>query len=184
VVIMGAVRILVATAFALTASCLPGVTSNKGGGDDQTPVDASTKAIDGGSGGPHWTDAALHDGAMVACVEPQTGYGNGQHNTGKDCLGSCHNHGFTVAGTVYESATDNTGYAGATVTIVDKNGTSIPLVVQANGNFYTTESVAFPVTVTASNCPYAASMTAAASTGACNSCHAQSGGTAGQIHLP
>ena len=72
-------------------------------------------------------------------------HGRAQHQH-KDCLGSCHNHGFTLAGTLYESATDNTGYAGATITIVDNNGTSYPLVVQANGNFYTTAAIAFPVT--------------------------------------
>jgi hypothetical protein len=44
--------------------------------------------------------------------------------------------------------------------------------------------VSFPVKVMATACPYGAAMTATSTTGQCNTCHAQSGGSAGQMHLP
>ena len=167
----------------LMAGCTVGTAStgstSTGGGDDGLTIDAPT-------GTPVWLDAALgtDGGAFPNCRMPVTGYGDGHHNTGKNCMDGCHNHGFTVAGTVYTSATNNTGYAGATVTLTDKNNQVIDLVVQANGNFYTKNAVAFPVKVMATSCPYGAPMTADSTTGACNTCHAQAGGSAGQMHLP
>ena len=41
---------------------------------------------------------------------------------GKSCFQSCHNHGFTLAGTLYTNATGNTGFVGATMTVTDNNG--------------------------------------------------------------
>ena len=43
----------------------------------------------------------------------------GHHNTGKNCFDNCHNHGFTLAGTLYTNATGNTGFAGASITVTD-----------------------------------------------------------------
>lgn len=149
------------------------------GSDAAGPIDAP-------GGGPHWIDAASGGSNTSDCKAPVTGYGDGRHNTGRDCFDSCHAHGFTLAGTLYTSATNNTGFAGATITIRDSQNQTLDVVVQANGNFYTKAPIAFPVVVMASACPYSVKMTASAANGRCNStaCHAQSGGPAGQIHLP
>ena len=101
-------------------------------------------------------------------------------------MDSCHNHGFTLAGTLYTGVLNNTGFAGATITIKDSASRTIDLVVQANGNFYTSQAISFPAVVMASACPQGVKMTGQVANGACNTtaCHAQVGGAAGQIHLP
>ena len=98
-------------------------------------------------------------------------------------MAACHNHGFTVAGTVFTSANSNTAVVGATVTVKDANGQVVDIVTQQNGNFYTSTQVAFPLTVMASSCPAATSMIGqvAQGGGGCNqtNCH-----SAMRIHLP
>lgn len=136
---------------------------------------------------PMWVDAAPGgSGGSNDCRNTVSGVDTGYHNTGRSCFQSCHNHGFTLAGTVYTGTNNNTGYTGATITIRDSASRTIDLVVQANGNFYTSAAIAFPALVMASACPYATKMTAEVANGDCNSagCHAQQGGPAGQIHLP
>ena len=129
-----------------------------------------------------WIDAAPGMGNDVPCMPAATPPGNGQHNTGQNCLQNCHNHGFTLAGTLYTNATGNTGFSGANITITDANNNTINLVTHQNGNFYTSAQIAFPVLVIASQCPSAVRMTLAAANGACNTCHR--GGTNDQMHLP
>jgi len=165
----------------LLAACNVGDTGGPAGGGGGG--DAMT---DGRGAGPMWVDAPPGQGPAADCRQPATGYGTGQHNTGRSCMDSCHNHGFTLAGTLYTSPTSNTGYAGATITIKDSANKTLDLVVQANGNFYTSAAIAFPVIVMASECPYGTKMTSTVATGSCNTsaCHAQTGGAAGQIHLP
>lgn len=157
-----------------------------GGGGGGSGSDAGLDARTDGGGGPVWVDAAIGDGGNNDCEPRVTTYGGGHHNTGQDCLQSCHNHGFTLAGTLYTSPTNNTGFAGATITIRDSNNVTHDVVVQANGNFYTSAAIAFPAVVMASACPYSAKMTATVANGRCNTaaCHAQANGAAGQIHLP
>lgn len=137
--------------------------------------------------GPMWIDAMPGAGSgSNDCRPPATGYGDGRHNTGRNCMDACHEHGFTLAGTVYTSPTNNTGYAGATITVKDANDVTYEIVVQANGNFWTSQPIAFPAVVMASSCPYEAKMNGPITNGACNTaaCHAQQDGAAGQIHLP
>lgn len=171
-------------ALALVA-CSVGPAAPTGGGDgggsaqDGGPTDGRT--------GPMWVDAALGgDGGANDCKPLVANVGDGQHNTGRNCMDSCHNHGFTLAGTVYTGAANNTGYSGATITVRDSNNATFNIVVQANGNFYTSQPMAFPVIVMASACPYSAKMVAQVANGSCNTaaCHAQQNGAAGQIHLP
>nr|MBA3465409.1 hypothetical protein [Deltaproteobacteria bacterium] len=133
-----------------------------------------------------WADAPPGQGPAADCRQPVTGYGTGHHNTGRNCMDSCHNHGFTLAGTLYTGVLNNTGYAGATITIKDSANRTIDLVVQANGNFYTAQAITFPAVVMASACPQGTKMIGQITNGACNTaaCHAQVGGAAGQIHLP
>jgi hypothetical protein len=112
------------------------------------------------------------------------GLSSGHHNAGQNCMDSCHNHGFTVAGTLYAGANSNTAVVGATITVKDANGQTVDVVTQQNGNFYTSTQVAFPLTVMASSCPNATKMTAqvAQGGGGCNQsgCH----NAALKMHLP
>lgn len=178
---MDGMRAVLAACLALAACNVgdtPGGSGGGGGGNgDGGPGDGS---------GPMWVDAAPGQGPAADCRQPTSTYGNGKHNTGRNCMDGCHNHGFTLAGTLYTGVLNNTGYPGATITIKDSSNTTIDVVVQANGNFYTTQPIAFPAVVMASSCPQGTKMTGQVANGACNTaaCHAQVGGAAGQIHLP
>lgn len=166
-------------ACALLAACTSGIDAGDDGPGQGTPQDAARDAT-----GPIWIDAPMTDGGVVDCKPPVSTVGDGHHNPGRDCQQSCHNHGFTLSGTVFASATASTAYPGATVTLTDRNNQTIELVTQRNGNFYTKQPIAFPVRVRISACPNAAAMQATVSTAGCNAsgCHAQGGGL--QIHLP
>jgi hypothetical protein len=117
--------------------------------------------------------------------QPLTAVGDGHHHPGENCLNGCHNHGFTLAGTMTTTATSTTALVGASITVKDANGKTFDMVTQANGNFYTTTSVTFPVTVIASACPSIRPMSSSVTAGGCNrtGCHSLSGG-AGHITLP
>lgn len=156
-------------------------------GDDPKPAGDATISDGPVDAFPMWIDAAPGgSGGSNDCRNTVSGVDTGYHNTGRSCFQSCHNHGFTLAGTVYRSAINNTGYKGATITIRDSASRTLDVVVQTNGNFYTSEPIAFPALVMASACPDTTKMTAEVANGDCNSagCHAQQGGPAGQIHLP
>jgi hypothetical protein len=92
---------------------------------------------------------------------------------GSDCL-SCHDGGrakrWSVAGTWTR---------GATIAVVDANGRSLTMKGNQVGNFYTAETLAFPlrsVTVDGTAMPAAASSCANAfSYGGCNRCHVGGG---------
>ncbi len=91
-----------------------------------------------------WVDAANGMGSNVPCKNPATPPGDGHHFPGQSCFQSCHNHGFTVAGTLYTNDTGNTAFAGATITITDSNNQTVNIVTQNNGNFYSTANIAGP----------------------------------------
>jgi hypothetical protein len=106
-----------------------------------------------------------------------------------DCMNSCHDHGFTVAGTLWTSSAGTTPDPGAYVTVIDASSNKLNIVVDTNGNFYTSTSVTFPLTVYASECPMVTAMTAqvtaeSGSVVGCNqtSCHG-SGGNPGPMYL-
>src|SRR5262249_38156694 len=92
---------------------------------------------------------------------------SGHHNPGQDCQQGCHNHGFTLSGTLYTAG--GATLAGGTVTVKDAMGTTFDVVSQLNGNFYTANAVVFPVSVYASDCPAATRMvgTIPAGSGGC-----------------
>jgi len=137
--------------------------------------------------------AAPHDGSQVVppdapastmpCKPANVIHGDGKHNPGMDCMGACHFHGFSVAGTVY-LADGITPATDATVTIVDANHGSQDLIVGSNGNFFSYFPVAYPITVTASLCPSVQVMVAQPTAGGCNAsgCH-EPGGLQGAAHL-
>lgn len=112
--------------------------------------------------------------------------GSGHHHPGEDCQGSCHNHGFSLGGTIFAAANSTAPLSGATLAVLDAAGKTFDVVSQGNGNFYTSTPVAFPVTVTASLCPNVAPMITkvTATMDGCNKggCHAAS--AQGVIHLP
>jgi spore germination protein YaaH len=87
---------------------------------------------------------------------------------------------FTIAGSLYDAASSSTSVSGATITIHDNAGQTITLVSGTDGAFYTTQSVSFPISITASKCPDTQTMPAQSSSGDCNSCH----GSGTRIHLP
>jgi hypothetical protein len=136
-------------------------------------------SCDAGAPPPPPTDAFTGAGAFVS----QSG-GSGKHNAGKNCMGGCHNHGFTFAGTL----TDGAGNAvpNAEVRLVDANNKAILVHSGNNGNFYSSSSWTPPAHVaarTAANKVVMISALTTAANGGCNGCHV-TGGTASRIHVP
>jgi hypothetical protein len=154
----------------------PGCGSSGGGPGGGGPDAAAIRdSAPGGGDAPAAVDATVTapDAAAIPCKPASILHGDGHHHPGEDCLGGCHFHGFSVAGTLYQ-ADGTTPASGATVTVVDANHWTQDLVVSTNGNFYTFLPVTFPVTVTASLCPNAQAMISHPAAGACNAsgCHA------------
>lgn len=117
---------------------------------------------------------------------------DGHHNASLDCQGGCHDHGFTVSGTLYADPAGQTAMIGAHITVTDMMGKKVDMVTQpagaggGAGNFYTTEVLVFPVTVRASGCPNHSDMSGSivAKSGCnANGCHTPNVGQ-GVIHLP
>jgi hypothetical protein len=105
------------------------------------------------------------------------------HNAGQNCMGGCHDHGFTFAGTLTDG--NGNGVAGAEVRLVDANNVAISVHTGSNGNFHSSTSFTAPAHVGARDATNTAIMITAlaASNGGCNGCHA-TGGTVAKIHLP
>ena len=135
------------------------------------------------STGP-WLATALALGALAAAcgggaAPTSTTAGGGgsrssSHNAGRDCL-TCHRD-FGVAGTVYRA--DGSTYPGATVrlTTAASGGGSVALSLTSDGagNFYASRSVGFGAglyTDVTGTTGATRAMTAAVTSGACNSCH-------------
>lgn len=166
-------------AFLLLAACTVEEPGDPGGGDvDATGGGGSTDAAGTGSGSG--------SGNGGACDQPSTTLPFGNHNAGLACLG-CHTGTdaaprWTVAGTLFSSASGGAPTAGATVTITDANDVQLRLVTASNGNFYTGQALQMPLRVQASKCPDTRRMSGTPMTGDCNSCHQAA--TTGRIHLP
>ena len=163
-----------ATACTGAIDSLPGLPGNP-----EAP-DAGTTGGSGGGG----VDAGATNAAFPCKNLVTTGIGSGQHNAGQDCMNGCHNHNFTLAGTLYNAA-GTTAVPGATITVKDANGASFDMVAQQNGNFYTKQAIVFPITVYGSQCPASVPMSGsiASANGGCNKsgCHATA--AQGRIHL-
>jgi hypothetical protein len=127
----------------------------QGSGVDSGAGDAMLDAGADGNlqGGP--------DAAVFACRnrEPLANLSNGHHNAGQNCLNGCHNHGFSLAGTLYDAPTGGAIVKGGTITVIAANGQTFDVISQLNGNFYTSRAVEFPITVVASLCPDVKPMT-------------------------
>jgi hypothetical protein len=120
---------------------------------------------------------------------------SGHHNAGQDCNQGCHNHGFTIAGTLFDST--GAGIGGAEVRLVDSTGQVISIYTAtggSQGNFYSKKSFVGPAHIGVRDAASTQTMITAiqstaqapASTGgACNACHCAGGGcTIAAIHLP
>jgi hypothetical protein len=131
-------------------------------------------------------------GAMAALALAGCGLGGSPvMRPGADCL-HCHDGGrarrWTVAGTVFPSpdASPDSGILGAHVRIRDAVGWSFELRTNAAGNFYTAETVAFPLQVCVEDSGTVSCMSGPVETGGCNSCHSEppKGGAAGRVSVP
>jgi len=93
-----------------------------------------------------------------------------------------------VAGTVYPtpSSGSRSGVLDAHVQIRDAGGWSFEVQTNVAGNFYTAESVAFPLQVCVVLGGAATCMSAPVDYGGCNACHAQppAGGAPGRVAVP
>ncbi|MEN9810611.1 MAG: hypothetical protein RLZZ488_2178 [Pseudomonadota bacterium] len=131
---------------------------------------------------------------LASCGEKDED-GNEFMNPGDNCL-SCHGAGgkaageaqFTLAGTVFPSATSatNQGLEGVSIEVTDSSGKKISLKSNRVGNFFTSESVSYPLkAVKVSKDGKEASMGTQVSSGGCAGCHAQpaSGGAPGRVYL-
>jgi hypothetical protein len=171
------------------------------GGNNDTPGGTGGNAgDDGGSGG-----SAVTGDMSVAndpnCIAPAAPAIDGHHNAGMPCL-QCHDgntagaNKFFAAGTVYDKlalASGAQGLSGVTIEITDAAGTKVSVVTAsqgAPGNFWTDQTLVFPLQVRASHCPadrpmtdpLAANANPAAGGGNCNrtGCH----DSAMIIHVP
>lgn len=114
---------------------------------------------------------------LAACGIPAAGPGM---EPGADCM-SCHSGGiapaWTASGTLFTdpaSAADG-GLEGAQVIITDNGGRELTLTTNSAGNFYTAESLAFPIHVQAQFGAHRMAMSSTSQSGSCNSCHAAPG---------
>jgi len=171
------------------SACTVGIAPSGGPPGGGTGPDASTQGgVDAPGGG--MIDAPLGSGSgsgSNGCKnQVTTGLGDGHHNPGQDCQNACHNHGFTLSGTIYTSVNSNTAVTGASITVTDANGQSFDMVSQLNGNFWTSQAIAFPITVKASSCPAIVAMSGQVTqgNGGCNKSGCHTSGAQGHIHLP
>jgi hypothetical protein len=168
------------------AGCVGGLPPDPGSAGPPDARGAGSGSGGASDAGLHIDAGALGDAAPFKCRDlVTTGIDNGHHNPGQDCQSSCHDHGFYLSGTLFSSASGGNPVVGAAITYIDAKGETGDMRSGANGNFWWTLPVTFPVTLIASSCPTIAPMTATISSGeGCNrtGCHTASGG-AGRIHL-
>ncbi len=179
----------IALALAVTA-CTGVIDSSPGAGGGTGGSGSNT----GGGDGPDAAMVAMADASTttdapaVACKTqvPANQLSSGNHNAGQDCMNGCHNHGFTLAGTLFTSSAGVTTIAGGTITVTDAGGHTFDVVSQLNGNFYTSTQVTFPVTVVASECPNTLAMSGSipSGSGGCNRTGCHTTAAQGRIHLP
>ncbi len=169
---------LVTLAGATTMACDPGVY------EDEKPDAGGNKKPDAGT-----TPPTIDAGS--ACEPLGNTTLSGRHNAGTSCQ-NCHGSGvggapiFTLGGTLYGTPNGVGAIAGATVVVTDANGQVQKLTSATNGNFWSIAPMAYPIQVSASNCPDTKPMLGAVSAqGDCNSvgCHAQNA-PSGRVHLP
>lgn len=121
------------------------------------------------------TEEEQEEEELPICEPEQTSPGSGNHHPGEDCA-PCHasmsgDRKFRVSGTLYTSITGEEPAPGVTIVFRDADGVVYRLITHDNGNFFTSDPVAFPITPRASQCPDNAQMPHTTSAGNCNNCH-------------
>ena len=168
--------------FVLLCACAGDIT-----GTGKPPAQGGPDAASPDSAGSNTPDAgAMPDAPAFACRNKVNTVGSGNHHPGQDCQGACHNHGFTLGGTLFAAPNSTTPQIGATITVVDAAGKTVDMVSQQNGNFWTTQALTFPLSVTASECPNVSPMITklTAADDGCNKGGCHVAGAVGVIHLP
>jgi hypothetical protein len=172
--------------------------SSDDAGGGSTSMSTTATGSDGGEGGtvdpqdagkapppPPPADAGAPPTVDVFTGAPAfvSNVASDSHNAGQNCMGGCHDHGFTFAGTLTDG--NGNGVAGAEVRLVDTNGVAISVYTGSNGNFHSSTAFTAPAHVGARDAADKALMITAltASNGGCNGCHA-TGGAVAPIHLP
>ena len=110
---------------------------------------------------------------------------------GQDCL-ACHGadskRHWTAAGTVFPTpdAKLDEGLQGVEVSLTDSKNRTIRMTTNGAGNFYTAETLFFPVNVAIKFKDVEMKMADRPPQGACNSCHTGPSGPTGigRIHVP
>jgi hypothetical protein len=117
--------------------------------------------------------------AALDCEPREFQVGTGHHNPGLACL-ECHNGQdpaapiYTLAGTVFQDLQGTIPKVGATVIIIDGDGTVVKVPTQQNGNFYTPAGLTPPFNTAVSQCGAPIEnlpMITNFVDGDCNSCH-------------
>ncbi len=118
--------------------------------------------------------------ASLACVpadgplmEPGENCQGCHGGTGPLYLGERRRHGreWTIAGTVYDPANPALGVEGAQVKISDAKGFSFSLRTNQAGNFYSRETVAFPLQACIERNGRTTCQQSPVTSGSCNACH-------------
>lgn len=137
------------------------------------------------------------DGATAACVtrnedcEPGSCGGEGSRMLpGSNCV-ACHAPGgdrgaptWSAGGTVFQDVDGTAAANGATVRILDANDKVVELVSNTAGNFYTRQSITFPITAEIEVDGEVVKMETPVESGGCNECHACEGAAGGKLHIP
>jgi hypothetical protein len=82
-----------------------------------------------------------------------------------------HATAWTIAGTVFEATNGAVGVEGAEVQIKDANGFAFSLRTNQAGNFYSKETVAFPLSACVAIGGQTVCQVTPVVSGSCNSCH-------------
>ena len=132
----------------------------------------------------------VHDEAVAALPGEAPGVPRGPtHRPGQPCL-LCHAGQFSVAGTVFVSASDVAPAVGAGVALTDSQGHTFDATTNEAGNFYVRTdqfSPAYPMKVAVAYGGVTVKMTAnVGRDGACASCHFDPPGPAspGHVYIP
>lgn len=127
--------------------------------------------------------AALASTAVLpACGEDEDEDEGPLMAPGSACI-SCHRE-FSAAGTVYGNGTAaaDAGLAGVTVTITGNNGRTRTLTTNAAGNFYTSENLTTPLTITVTSASGSRTATGHTS-GDCGACHQPGSPSPSRVHV-
>jgi hypothetical protein len=132
----------------------------------------------GGDAGAGDSGTNYNTPAKCSSGKTWTGGNGSQMRPGENCL-ACHNN-FSIAGTVFPTAhepndCDGANVSGMSVVITDANNKVTTLAVNAQGNFYSTTSIATPFHAKVVSGTKERDMVASQTTGACDSSHTETG---------